>query len=103
MPHPTGDQPTARPGEGGPVYVPPTAPSNNRPAQQQQPSIQQPAEQPAQRGSAAPSTAPQQSQAALNGLTYRKPVQSASAGGVDWRDAITAVGKQAAWVSRAST
>ncbi len=94
MPHPTGDQPTIRPGESGPAYVPPTAAGDNRPAQQQQPSIQQPAEQLAQRGPTAPS-APQQSQATLNGLTYRKPVQSASAGGVDWRDAITAVGKQA--------
>jgi TonB family protein len=92
MPHPTGDQPTTRPGEGGPVYVPPMPAGSDRPGQQSQPSIRRPAEQPAQ-GSASPAGAGQ-SQAALNGLTYRKPVQSASAGGVDWRDAINEVGKQ---------
>ncbi len=88
MPHPTGDQPTTRPGEGGPVYAPPMRAGDDRPAQQSQPS-----EQSAQRSPAAP-TAAGQSQAAINGLTFRKTVQSASAGGVDWRDAINEVGKQ---------
>ena len=93
MPHPTGDQPTIRPGEGGPTYVPPTPAGSERSAQQPQPSVRQPAEQPGQ-GSASPTPATQ-SQAALNGLTYRKPVQTAAAGGVDWRDAINTVGKEA--------
>jgi TonB family protein len=96
MPNPTGDKPTIRPGEGGPIYVPQMPAGDSRPAQQPQPSIQQPAEQPSQRPSDASPVNPAagQSQAATNGLTFRKPVQSASAGGVDWRDAIREVGKQ---------
>lgn len=95
MPHPTGDQPTTRPGEGGPVYAPPMptpAPGESRAPQQAQPAIQQPAEQGSQ-GAQAPSAAPAQSQAALNGLTFHKPAPSS--GGVDLRQAITQVGREA--------
>lgn len=92
MPNPTGDRPTTRPGDGGATYVPPMPPpGDGRRAQQAQPAIDQPAQQPQQ-----PNSAAQQAQA-LSGLTYHQSTQAAAVtgSGVDWKNAIREVGKVA--------
>lgn len=82
-PERTGENPTARPGDGSAVWTPPRQRPLEQAAAQQQPSSQasnraQPAQQP-------PSPAPS---------AFRQPVQVASAAtGVDWRNAIRDVAK----------
>jgi len=88
-PHPTGEKPTTRPGDGSELFRPKTSPNPqaasptqeaNNAAQQQQP--QQNAAPPA---NPAPST-----------LAFRQPVPANAAGGpVNWRNAIKEVGKVA--------
>ena len=91
-PHPTGEQPTQRPGDGSQLYTPPKTPGG-----QQQPT-------PSQQAAAA--AAPQQQQVAttatppnpqaLSTLTYRQPAQAnAAVGPVNWRSAIKEVGRVA--------
>jgi TonB family protein len=90
MPNPTGTNPTTRPGEVGPLYVPPTqARGDGRQPQQAQPAIDQPAQQPGQQ------VAPQTTPTTRSGLTYRKSTAQATTSGVDWRNAIKDVGKVA--------
>jgi len=85
-PRPTGEQPTRRPGEGAPLYTPPTPRgSDNReaapsPAAPQQPAEQQPSD------ASRPVPADQ--------LAYRQQTAAASAapaGPVDWRRALKEV------------
>ena len=80
-PHPTGDQPTPRPGDGSRLFTPKTSS-----AQQQAANPTQEAASPAASATAqAPST-----------LAYRQPAQpSAASGPVNWRNAIKEVGKVA--------
>lgn len=89
-PHPNGQQPTQRPGDGSQIYTPPKTPAG----QQQQATPSQ---------EAANAAAPQQQQAstatppnpnAQSTLTYRQPVQ-ANVGPVNWRNAIKEVGRVA--------
>ena len=91
-PHPTGDKPTPRPGEGG-MYVPRNAggaqaPRQSAAAPQQQASPQQ--QQQAQAQSAPRSDDP-------NGRTfiYRPTQAHAAASGIDWQGAIREVSKVA--------
>ena len=84
MPHPTGDQPTKRPGDGG-MYTPPVPTGNGQqPAAAQQPRAQQQAMQPA-------SVAPVETGSSAPTFSYRP--QQANANTVDWRNAIKEVGK----------
>jgi TonB family protein len=86
-PHPTGEQPTARPGDGSRLYTPPKTPAGQQQAptpSQEAANAAQPQQQPAPSSSAqAPST-----------LAYRQPAQ-ANAASVNWRSAIKEVGKVA--------
>jgi TonB family protein len=89
-PHPTGDKPTVRPGEGG-AYVPHSAPSHAAPQaaapqQQQQQSPAQQAQQPAA-----------QTAEDANGRTfiYRPTQAHAAASAINWQGAIREVGKVA--------
>ena len=91
-PHPTGEQPTKRPGDGNGMYVPHMAAGNPAPAaapQQQQ--VPAPQQQPAQQ-----QTAPQIADDA-NGRTfiYRPQTAKAAAGAINWQGAIREVGKVA--------
>lgn len=94
-PHPTGDQPTQRPGDGSQIYTPPKPP----PGQQQQQSASASQEaaaaaQPQQQQAAAPPPAP--STQTQSPLTFRQPSQAnVAAGPVNWRNAIKEVGKVA--------
>jgi TonB family protein len=91
-PHPTGNQPTQRPGDGSRIFTPPKQASSDQnqntqsPAQQAANAAQeQAAAQPPSNTSQAPST-----------LTYRQPTQASVASGpVNWRNAIKEVGKVA--------
>jgi TonB family protein len=90
MPHPTGDTPTPRPGEGG-FYTPPAAHGDGRPPQNsavahnvQQELMQQPQQ-------ASPQTSASAPQPGTN-VSSMKPLQ-ASNGAVDLRSAIREVGK----------
>jgi TonB family protein len=92
-PHPTGEKPTQRPGDGSQVYTPPKTPSG----QQQQPTPSQQAataaSQQQQQASATPTPPNPQAQSTL---TYRQQTQAnAAAGPVNWRNAIKEVGKVA--------
>lgn len=89
-PHPTGDQPTPRPGDGSQLYTPPKTssgqPHPSNPAQQAATAAQQ------QQVAASPSASAQ----APSTLTYRQPAQaSAASPSVNWRNAIKEVGKVA--------
>jgi TonB family protein len=94
-PHPTGAQPTQRPGDGSQIYTPPKTPAGR---QQQATPSQQAAAAAAQQQQEANVTPAQlspnpQSQSTL---TYRQPAQaSAAVGPVNWRNAIKEVGKVA--------
>jgi periplasmic protein TonB len=91
-PHPTGEQPTQRPGDGSQIYTPPKAPAG----QQQQPTpSQEAATAAAQQQQASASTTPPNPQAQST-LTYRQPAQAnAAVGPVNWRNAIKEVGRVA--------
>jgi protein TonB len=91
-PHPTGETPTQRPGDGSQIYTPPKAPAG----QQQQPTpSQEAATAAAQQQQASASTAPPNPQAQST-LTYRQPAQAnAAVGPVNWRNAIKEVGRVA--------
>jgi protein TonB len=87
-PHPTGEQPTQRPGDGSQIYVPPKTPAG----QQQSTPTQQAAA--AAQPQASATTPP--NPAALSTLTYRQPAQAnAAVGPVNWRNAIKEVGRVA--------
>lgn len=90
-PNPSGDKPTARPGDGSRVYTPPTPSGAARSAAgaQAQPQPQQQAS--AKTADASDADAQQTS---ASGLVYHPPVH-ASANSVDWRSAIREVGKVA--------
>ncbi|MEA2328724.1 MAG: hypothetical protein QOE68_3683, partial [Thermoanaerobaculia bacterium] len=89
-PHPTGEQPTQRPGDGSQIYTPPKTPAG----QQQQASPSQQASTAAGQQQAAAATPPNPQ--ALSTLTYRQPSQAnAAVGPVNWRNAIKEVGKVA--------
>lgn len=88
-PHPTGDRPTPRPGDGSGIYVPREAKGSAD--EQQQAAPQTAAAAPQQTPAAvAPSTSAQ----APSTLAYRQPVTQANAA-VNWRNAIREVGKVA--------
>lgn len=98
MPHPTGDQPTLRPGDGsGQLYVPRNDPGDGR---RPSPAV------PEQRGSFAelqrPQQQQQQAQASVlpqqesnSSLTFRQQQANANTAPVDLRSAIREVGKVA--------
>lgn len=89
-PEPTGDQRTTRPGDGSPLFTPPTPrPGARQPAV----SAQQAAPQDAQQPSA--SAEQPKAEPASDPLIYREPVKAAAAGPVDWRSAIRDVRKVA--------
>ncbi len=95
IPEPTGTQPTTRPGDGGGLYTPPSAPAG--PRGPSQPAV---AASPGAQAQEAPSSAvtsgearPAPSDATF---TYREPVQAAVTGPVDWRRAIGEAGRAAA-------
>ena len=91
-PHPTGDQPTPRPGDGSRIFTPP----KQAPAAQSAPSslAQQAANAAQEQAAAAPP--PSSTSQAPSTLTYRQPAQaSVTAGPVNWRNAIKEVGKVA--------
>jgi TonB family protein len=92
-PHPTGDKPTTRPGDGSQLYTPPRPP----PGQQQQATPSQEAANAAQPQQQQPAAAPPSPNTpAPSTLTYRQPSQaSAATGPVNWRNAIKEVGKVA--------
>ena len=94
-PNPTGDQPTQRPGNGGPVYTPPASPGGQT-AQQRAAQRPMQASDGAQQQQQASAATPQQSEAsaAMSDLVYHPPSTKASAA-VDWRSAIKEVGKVA--------
>jgi len=98
MPEPTGDQPTKRPGDGGPLWTPPaSAPrhASGPAAQRPQQAVQQQASQ--QHANADATQQPAEGAApspnASSSLSYRQPVAQANAGAVDWHSAIREVGK----------
>jgi len=92
MPRPTGDKPTARPGEGG-MYVPhnaapaaPAAGSAARPAAEAAAAAPQPQQQ--------AQTMPLQEDA--NGRTFiYRPTQARASAGINWQGAIREMGKVA--------
>ncbi|HET7436612.1 MAG TPA: energy transducer TonB [Thermoanaerobaculia bacterium] len=100
-PHPTGDTPTKRPGDGSGLYTPPMAdPAPRVPRQQPRPAINQPATAPsasAQAAAAPPSASPGDTiQPDPSRLTYHVQSQTAAASiasGVDWRNAIRDIGR----------
>ncbi len=91
-PHPTGEQPTQRPGDGSHIFTPKQSP---------QPQPQSPSQQAAnaaqqQQQQAAPSPAPSSINQAPSTLAYRTQAQANPATGpVNWRSAIKEVGKVA--------
>jgi TonB family protein len=94
-PHPTGDQPTKRPGDGSQLFTPKSSPSPSQsqsPAQQAANAAQQQQQQPQTAPAPTPSTISQ----APSTLAYRQPTQAnAATGPVNWRSAIKEVGKVA--------
>jgi TonB family protein len=94
-PRPTGDQPTKRPGDGGGLFTPPSAPAGSRGPQQQAvaPSPGAQAQQSAPSSSATSGDArPAPSDASL---VYREPTHANASGVVDWRGAIREAGRAA--------
>ncbi len=90
-PHPTGERPTTRPGDGTRIYTPKATKGDGTPAQETANAAQQ-QQQPAQQPSSAASATAQ----APSTLAYRQPTQATSASGpVNWRNAIREVGKVA--------
>ena len=92
-PHPTGDQPTQRPGDGSNLFTPKSSSAPRQapsPAQEAANAAQQ------QQQQAAPSPAPSNISQAPSTLAYRQPAQpNPAAGPVNWRSAIKEVGKVA--------
>ena len=87
MPEPTGDQPTKRPGNGGGIYTPPSAPPGPRGAPQQAiPSSRgaQPQQQAEQQQPSAATSGEARQQAPSNDslLVYREPVKASAANGL---------------------
>lgn len=99
-PHPTGTQPTTRPGDGSNVYVPRSVRSggNSEGTAAAQPQQQQPqAEQQATAASKETASALQQPTDIKPLTTYQPPQQAAVApnNAVEWKNAIREVGKVA--------
>ena len=94
MPHPTGDKPTTRPGEGNTaIYTPPTpSGGDGRPRSAPQPAISQPATAP-DNGRQAPQPAPDQTLRNSDSTFVYRPNQANANGHVDWQNAIKEVGK----------
>lgn len=95
-PQPTGDKPTLRPGNGSPIYSPPTSQAAAATAQQAQRELraQNPQQQqPQQQASAADASSQSEASASMSDLVYHKQSQASAA--VDWRSAIKEVGKVA--------
>jgi len=93
-PHPTGEQPTQRPGDGSQIYTPPKAPAG--PQQQATPSQEAATAAAPQQQQASAATATPPNPSALSTLTYRQPAQAnAAVGPVNWRNAIKEVGRVA--------
>ena len=92
-PERTGDQPTTRPGEGGPIWTPPPSTPRRAPAQHPQPAVQQPAQQADANAAQQPVQGAAPSPSSASALSFRQPVAQASAGAVDWHSAIREVGK----------
>lgn len=91
MPHPTGEQPTQRPGDGSHLFVPKTSPTPAQPATPTQQASNAAEQQQQQQQSAPQPTAP-----ARSTLTFRQPEQNSTpTGPVNWRSAIKEVGKVA--------
>ena len=91
-PHPTGDQPTTRPGDGNTLYTPSTNPAPRNPQQRSAVAQQQmqSAPSPATQGSAAPTSID------TDQLVFKEPAKAAAASGaVNWKNAIKEVGKVA--------
>jgi protein TonB len=94
MPEPTGDQPTRRPGDGGGLYTPPSAPPGRRGPQQQAVAPSPGAPQQQQPSAAATSGDPRPAPSDSS-LVYREPTQASAAGMGDWRNAIREAGRAA--------
>jgi len=90
-PHPTGDQPTTRPGEGG-TYIPRYA--GGGPGASAQPAPQQQPQQLASAQQQSPSEAAPQPQS-NDTFVYRPTHANAAAGTINWRHAIDEVSKVA--------
>jgi TonB family protein len=91
-PHPTGNQPTQRPGDGSRIFTPPKQASSDQNQNNQSPA-QQAANAAQEQASAQP---PSNTSQAPSTLTYRQPAQAnVAAGPVNWRNAIKEVGKVA--------
>ena len=89
MPHPTGENPTLRPGEGSHFYTPPTGSPRPRSGSQSAVAGAQPQQQSSQ------PTTPQMTQSQANALAFRQPTGQSSDSGVNWHSAIREVGKVA--------
>lgn len=91
MPKPTGEQPTKRPGDGGPLYTPP-APRGGSPQESAAPQTATPqTPELAQQSPPAATAAPQQN---VPDFAYRQQTvqaAAASSGPVDWRRALKEV------------
>ena len=89
--HPTGEQPTLRPGDGSHIFTPKSSPSQPQPPSPSQ----QAANAAQQQQQAAPAPAPSSLSQAPSTLAYRQPAQANPTGPVNWRSAIKEVGKVA--------
>ena len=87
-PHPTGQQPTPRPGDGSHLFTPKTSSSKPQAASPTQEAANA-AQQQQQQNAAPPVTQ------APSTLAFRQPVQTNAGGPVNWRNAIKEVGKVA--------
>jgi TonB family protein len=87
-PHPTGQQPTPRPGDGSHLFTPKTSSSKRQAASPTQEAANA-AQQQQQQNAAPPVTQ------APSTLAFRQPVQTNAGGPVNWRNAIKEVGKVA--------
>jgi TonB family protein len=98
MPEPTGPRPTQRPGDGGGLYTPQSAPGA-RSAQSQRsaaPQLQQPQQQQQQQQQQPQPSAPQaQTSNDTSAMTWRQPRGAQPAGSIDWNHALDEVGKYA--------
>ena len=97
MPEPTGDQQTKRPGDGGGLFTPPSAPAGPRAPQQQAiaPSPGAQAQQ-SQNTPAAPATSGDPTTARSDAsMIYREPTKASASGPVDWHNAIREAGRAA--------
>jgi TonB family protein len=88
MPEPTGSQPTTRPGNGGNLYTPPSAPSGPRGARPQRAVAPSPAMQARNTPAAGATDGPSRPEPNDASLVYREPAKAAATGIVDWRNAI---------------